>query len=501
MENYRQNNLTYGMLCCLCGASIDPNPTSMCLACLKTQVNITEGIDSEQSITFCRQCGRYNVGNDRFVAAEPESPQLLGICLKKIRGIKDARVVDAGFIWTEPHSRRIKVRLVLQKEVMHGAVLQQEHVCTFMAQSTMCEACQYSFTDHTWKACVQVRQRVRHKRTFLVLEQVLVRNRERLNITNTKEQPGGIDFFFNNKTDSNRFLDVLHATVPGTHATSEKLISADLKNNTAMIKYSVIFTIVPVCKDDLVCLPPRYARALGGLGPLCLVSAVNSRLHLIDPLTGKAGSLTAAQYFACPFQPILDKLHRVELLVLDTHPLDGGLCDVECQREQDTHSGETIFTRTHLGRFCAPGWSVAGYDLTAVDFQAHGVSVAPTVDVLVCGRWTERRNRVHKQRLQRFATEEGLPIVTAPDEELNELLDELDEQGDLATELDALCSTLQTLSLAPAPAATSAAAPGGSAGADAGAGAGAGVQAPAAGLAHMTQGGLQGVSYQGFCPQ
>lgn len=31
--------------------------------------------------------------------------------------LSQVRLVDAGFIWTEPHSRRIKVKLTVQKEV------------------------------------------------------------------------------------------------------------------------------------------------------------------------------------------------------------------------------------------------------------------------------------------------------------------------------------------------------------------------------------------------
>ena len=35
------------------------------------------------------------------------------------------RLVDAAFVWTEPHSKRVKVKLSIQKEVLSGAVLQQ----------------------------------------------------------------------------------------------------------------------------------------------------------------------------------------------------------------------------------------------------------------------------------------------------------------------------------------------------------------------------------------
>lgn len=33
--------------------------------------------------------------------------------------------MDAGFIWTEPHSMRLKVKLTVQGEVLNGAILQQ----------------------------------------------------------------------------------------------------------------------------------------------------------------------------------------------------------------------------------------------------------------------------------------------------------------------------------------------------------------------------------------
>jgi nonsense-mediated mRNA decay protein 3 len=32
-------------------------------------------------------------------------------------------MVDASFIWTEPHSRRLKVKITIQKEVLNGTLL------------------------------------------------------------------------------------------------------------------------------------------------------------------------------------------------------------------------------------------------------------------------------------------------------------------------------------------------------------------------------------------
>lgn len=46
-----------------------------------------------------------------------ESRELLAICLRKLKGLAKVRLIDAGFIWTEPHSKRLRVKLTIQKEV------------------------------------------------------------------------------------------------------------------------------------------------------------------------------------------------------------------------------------------------------------------------------------------------------------------------------------------------------------------------------------------------
>ena len=46
-----------------------------------------------------------------------ESQELMAICLKKINGLHKVKLVDANFVWTEPHSKRIKVKISIRKEV------------------------------------------------------------------------------------------------------------------------------------------------------------------------------------------------------------------------------------------------------------------------------------------------------------------------------------------------------------------------------------------------
>jgi nonsense-mediated mRNA decay protein 3 len=71
------------------------------------------------------------------------------------------RLIDAGFIWTEPHSKRVKVKLTVQKEVAPGAILQQTFVVEFTIFNQICDDCQRIEAKDYWKALVQVRQRVR----------------------------------------------------------------------------------------------------------------------------------------------------------------------------------------------------------------------------------------------------------------------------------------------------------------------------------------------------
>lgn len=101
----------------------------------------------------------------------------VAICLKKIaKPLLKVRLIDASFIWTEPHSRRIKLKVTIQKEVLAHTVLQQTFVLTLTVQTGQCPQCTRLAAKNTWKASVQVRQKVTHKRTFLFLEQLILKH-------------------------------------------------------------------------------------------------------------------------------------------------------------------------------------------------------------------------------------------------------------------------------------------------------------------------------------
>jgi nonsense-mediated mRNA decay protein 3 len=118
----------------------------MCVACLRSKVDITEGIQRQckwkainQKLTslanlqHCKFCNRYLVPPNTWQLAELESKELLSLCLKRVKPqLTQVRLIDAAFIWTEPHSKRVKVKFTVQKEIFTNAVLQQSFVIEYV---------------------------------------------------------------------------------------------------------------------------------------------------------------------------------------------------------------------------------------------------------------------------------------------------------------------------------------------------------------------------------
>ena len=104
----------------MCGLKFNPaeSRTNICIKCLSNQNDATEGITKTAILNFCRMCKRYN--RPPWSYCERESRELLALCLKKIKGLNKVKIVEAAFVWTEPHSRRIKVKLTVQTEVMNN---------------------------------------------------------------------------------------------------------------------------------------------------------------------------------------------------------------------------------------------------------------------------------------------------------------------------------------------------------------------------------------------
>lgn len=245
-------------------------------------------IPKQAVLYFCRNCERYLQPPSEWVQCSLESRELLALCLKKLKGLKEVKLVDAGFIWTEPHSKRVKVKLTVHKEVFGGATLQQVFVVEFIVNNQMCEDCHRTEAKDFWKCLVQVRQRSENKKTFYYLEQLILKHRAHENTLGIKPEHGGLDFYYANENHARKMLDFLNTMLPIKCTESKRLISHDIHSNTYNCKFTFAVDIVPISKDSLVCLPKKLAQQLGSISQVCLVSRVANTIHLIDPLTAQS---------------------------------------------------------------------------------------------------------------------------------------------------------------------------------------------------------------------
>lgn len=423
------------ILCCNCGAPIDGTTAAgaLCYDCVKLTIDISKGVQREAAVNFCRDCDRWLAPPSSWVVAAPESRELLALCLKKLRGLNKVRIVDASFVWTEPHSRRIKIKLTIQDEVQDGVLLQQSFEVVYIVATQQCPECAKSYTANVWRACVQVRQKVLHKRTFLFLEQLIMKHGAHRETLNIKEAKDGIDFFFSQKNQAEKFIDFLNSVVPVTVKTSQELISHDTHTSKTSYKFTYSVELVPICKDDLVAMPIRLAKQSGNITPLVLCHKIGTSIYLLDPQTLQTADISCPIYWRAPFTSLADSSQLVEFIVMDvelTGKANGKwrLGEAIVARAADLGSNDTTyFTRTHLGGLLQAGDSVMGYMLTGTNFnnaeweamEESNVysSLLPEV-VLVKKHYPNRKkNKKRSWKLKRMNKDEGELLPKKSDQE------------------------------------------------------------------------------------
>ncbi|VDC05606.1 unnamed protein product [Peniophora sp. CBMAI 1063] len=427
------------VLCADCGVPIVPNSANLCVNCLRNTVDITEGIPKQASVSFCRNCERFLAPPSAWTPARPESQELLAICLKKLKGLPKVRLTDAHFIWTEPHSKRLRVSLTIQKEVLTNTILEQVFEIEYLVQHGQCPDCARLAAKNTWKALVQVRQKVPHKRTFLYLEQLILKHGAQKDTISVKEVRDGLDFYYANRSHAQKMVEFLAGVVPVRSKTSEQLLSSDTHSGTANFKYTYSVEIAPICKDDLVALPLKLARQLGNISPLVVASRIGNSIHVLDPATLQSAELSAASFWRAPFDSLASAPDLVEFTVLDVEPSGGArgrFVEADAQvalsgafrsgagdAMDEDGAGSLIFhTRTHLGAILQPGDSAMGYYLTNANFNSPLYSDIPphrVPDVVLVKKAypnarKKSRSRTWKLRsIARGADEEGAATSSA----------------------------------------------------------------------------------------
>jgi nonsense-mediated mRNA decay protein 3 len=218
--------------------------------------------------------------------------------------------------------------------------------------------------------------------------------------------------------------------------TSERLLSADTHSNTANFRFTYSVEIVPICKDDLVCLPPKVARQLGNIDPLTVCTRVANSLHLLHPSTLQSCELIGSTYWRAPFDSLASVSDLIEFIVLDIEPsgrTHGKLVMADAQvalsgafrsagayeddrmmdYETAASTNQIFHTRTHLGGILQPGDAVLGYHLSNSNFNSDDFASLPQdriPDVILVRKAYPYRRKKHKSRnwrLRSMAKEEG----------------------------------------------------------------------------------------------
>ncbi|NP_001135423.1 nonsense-mediated mRNA 3 [Nasonia vitripennis] len=445
------------ILCCECATPIEPNPTNMCVGCVRTRVDITEGIPKSAVLYFCRNCERYLHPPGEWIKATLESRELLALCMRKLKGLNRVKLIDAGFLWTEPHSKRIKVKLTVQGEVMADAILQQVFIVEYTINNQMCDDCHRTEAKDYWNASVQVRQKAINKKTFYYLEQLILKHRAHENTVAIKPIHEGLDFFYSTESGARKMTDFINSVLPCKYQHSKKLISHDIHSNVYNYKFTFSIEIVPVSKDSIVCLPRKLTQKCGGLNPISLVYKVTSSIHLIDVSSGQVAEISSNLYWQLPFNSVCNPKQLKEYVVIDIEPIKEkdkkkfpgqghishkfAIADVWVVRAEDLGLDQnTIHTRTHLGGILKPGDSALGYalrenNINDDNFEKLDENQVPDVILIkkFYGHDKAARRRARMWKLKHIAENVDM---NSENNEYNEFLDDLEEDPELRSNVN-----------------------------------------------------------------
>ena len=352
-----------------------------------------------------------------------ESPELLALCLKRIPALQDDKyisnnnnnnvsniqVTDALWVWTEPNCMRLKVRITVRATVgeSQNTVIQQRCLVTFVIRFKQCPECNREYTNRTWHALVQVRQKSTNKsnnsqRGLHMLEMVITKHPKiGSNIIGSDTVRQGFDFYFLSLHHAQQFTNFLQKIMPiKVNASTKKLISSDSTNNTANFKHTILCHLVPLCRYDLIIIGgDNNRKAKKIIGNCFSNNTCNIRLGLVmkvskcirlldatyhngvvvnDDINDLCVDLHADNYWKCDkfLKVISSQRNCIPFIVLDIEPLSqdnrndsdkNSFIEVEVARESDFGVNDiTLRCVSHLGHLLNVGDTVLGYDLTTM---------------------------------------------------------------------------------------------------------------------------------------
>lgn len=446
--------------CCLCGVTIEYNKAAMCLVCLDKEVDITEGFPLQHEMIQCSLCEKIKVQENQWFMYETESNQLLSYLIKRCR-LESHRfkLLDAAFVWTEPHSKRVKIALNVSKEVLDEKIaLTSRIIVEFKVVNKQCVDCIRESTDHTFGAMIQLRQRSTNKKTWDLIEKLLI-EKAVFNLILDIKFPGndGMDLFFKKKNQSEMVTDLLTSAWPCIKKHSKKLISKDRHTGAAKMEYSTYIEIAPVHKDDLVFLQPQYTGT--GRSDLMLISKLSTNIHLVHPSSrvNITIEVSASKYFNKPFQVLFSSKDLIRFVVLDINPVveaAGEKTDATDQKSPTRYEAEvakesdfdsTFLVVTHVFNL-QPGDVALGYFLADSTLEALDELSFDAPDVVLVKKTSETdkkkggaiRKKKKKKKSSRKTVENTI-LAAQDDEEVDgkddeEVEEESEDDGSVGRE-------------------------------------------------------------------
>jgi nonsense-mediated mRNA decay protein 3 len=331
---------------------------------------------------------------------------------------------------------RFKLALTVHAQVGESAksvVVQQRIPVEYKVQFQMCPECNREYTNRTWHAVVQLRQRGASstRKGLLFLEMYIAKHAElQRDVLSVQTTKNGFDFYFLQLVSAQAFASDLSKIYPMKLKTTSKMVSEDVKNNTKNMKHTLLCDLVPFSKDDLVLWDLEEGGNSSGRPSshvkLCLVLKMAGSIHFVDAAPTGDLSMDKALMVLSPerFWKLEKQFHVMgssrrltRFIVLDvewttdissmghskervstflpgdveeespklyTGPSSGmdkyRLAYVQVAREADMGVTDEIFhCTTHLGNLLQAGDVVVGYDMVnsvmtgAEEWMTHAI--------------------------------------------------------------------------------------------------------------------------------
>jgi len=396
----------------------------MCTSCLAEKYEISKPLaDLNLHALTCKRCGRWRVStqgktsSEHWIDAQLESKELLSFLVKSLeRQLRKASLTisDAQWVWTEPHSRRLRLRLVLRRHVDDvanggGVVLETSKTLEWVVNTRQCPQCASENATgggEPWRAVVQLRHHVDGGRNMLAsLEQRMLESGVGSSAIGIEQLRNGLDFYFLEQNDAIKLSDWVKSNVPTRMKTSTKLVSHDPKSNKQHTKFTISIDIVPLRKDSLVSIAQsaqNQTRATASSSsPLYVLTKMSSALHLVQvqPPTMRRLEMTSEQYHRSIVEVKAAPEDLIPYTILSVDEQDGSsMVQVVRAADLGVHQVVETMVRTHLK---GPALGVEGDLVLGYDIQGSDVSSSTSQggDVVLVRRASPTESQRYEESL------------------------------------------------------------------------------------------------------